>query len=104
MRRLRVNSLVITHFTPEDVAIERFRTHVKDAALALLGNDLARTEKFTTSLKDGLDLRETLRNWHRGELYVKIFPPARGNLDCVIMLFDAPADRRPRDIRGRRAS
>ncbi|HET6326341.1 MAG TPA: hypothetical protein VFG04_16830 [Planctomycetaceae bacterium] len=80
---------------PEDVAIERFRTHVKDAALALLGNDLARTEKFSASLKDGLDLRETLRNWHTGELYVKIFPPVRGNLDCVIMLFDAPAD--PRD-------
>jgi hypothetical protein len=80
---------------PEDVAIERFRTHVKDTALALLGNDLARTEKFSASLKDGLDLRETLRNWHTGELYVKIFPPVRGNLDCVIMLFDAPAD--PRD-------
>jgi hypothetical protein len=80
---------------PEDVAIERFRTHVKDTALALLGNDLARTEKFSTSLKDGLDLRETLRNWHTGELYVKIFPPVRGNLDCVVMLFDAPAD--PRD-------
>ena len=48
---------------PEDVAIEKFRTSVKDHALNLLGVDLARTEKFTTSMKDGLDLRETLRNW-----------------------------------------
>jgi hypothetical protein len=80
---------------PEDVAIEKFRTHVKDTALAILGNDLARTEKFTTSLKDGLDIRETLRNWHTGDLYVRIFPPTRGNLDCVVMLFDSPAD--PRD-------
>lgn len=80
---------------PEDIAIEKFRTHVKDAALALLGNDLARTEKFTTSLKDGLDIRETLRNWHTGELYVKVCPPNRGSLDCVVMLFDSPAD--PRD-------
>lgn len=80
---------------PEDVAIEKFRTHVKDTALTLLGNDLARNEKFTTSLKDGLDLRETLRNWHTGELYVKILPPTRGTLDCVVMLFDSPAD--PRD-------
>lgn len=79
----------------EDVAIERFRTHIRDVALDLMGNDLAKTEKFTSSIKDGLDIRETLRNWHTGELYVKEFPPARGNLDCVIMLFDSPAD--PRD-------
>jgi hypothetical protein len=80
---------------PEDVAIERFRTRVKDHALKLLGNDLARVEKFTSSLKDGLDIRETLRNWHTGELYVREQPPARGGIDCVIMLFDSPAD--PRD-------
>jgi hypothetical protein len=80
---------------PEDVAIERFRTHVKDAALALMGHDLARHEKFTTSLKDGLDIRETLRNWHTGDLYVKVLPPSTGNLDCVVMIFDSPAD--PRD-------
>ena len=80
---------------PEDVSIERFRTHVKDTALAMLGTDLARSEKFTTSLKDGLDIRETLRNWHTGDLFVKVLPTTRGNLDCVVMLFDSPAD--PRD-------
>jgi hypothetical protein len=80
---------------PEDVAIENFRTHVKDRALAMLGNDLARSEKFSTSLFDGLDIRETLRNWHTGDLYVKRIPPTRGKLDCAIMLFDSPAD--PRD-------
>jgi hypothetical protein len=80
---------------PEDVAVEKFRTHVKDAALSLLGSDLARSEKFTTSLKDGLDIRETLRNWHTGNLFVKVLPPSRGTLDCVVMLFDSPAD--PRD-------
>lgn len=79
----------------EDVAIEKFRTHVKDQALAIIGADLARSEKFTTSLKDGLDIRETLRNWHTGDLYVKVLPPTRGSLDCVVMLFDSPAD--PRD-------
>jgi len=79
---------------PEDVAVEKFRNHVKDAALAIMGVDLARTEKFTTSLQDGLDIRETLRNWHTGDLYVKVFPPQVGNLDCVLMFFDSPADPR----------
>lgn len=80
---------------PEDVSIERFRTHVKEVALELLGGDLARTEKFTSSIKDGLDIRETLRNWHTGNLYVREYPPAQGRIDCVVMLFDSPAD--PRD-------
>lgn len=93
--QMRWNPFQQCSWPPEDVAIEKFRTHVKDTALTLLGNDLARSEKFTTSLKDGLDLRETLRNWHTGELYVKVQPPTRGALDCVVMLFDSPAD--PRD-------
>jgi hypothetical protein len=92
---LRWNPFHQCSWPPEDVAIERFRSHVKDRALSLMGNDLARVEKFTTSLKDGLDIRETLRNWHTGDLYVKETPPSRGQLDCVLMLFDSPAD--PRD-------
>ncbi|QDT36822.1 hypothetical protein [Stratiformator vulcanicus] len=80
---------------PEDESIENLRTAVQDMALAITGDDLARSEKFTTSLMDGLDIRETLRNWHTNDLYVKVFPPNRGTLDCVVMLFDSPAD--PRD-------
>ncbi|MBM84191.1 MAG: hypothetical protein CMJ78_26855 [Planctomycetaceae bacterium] len=79
----------------EDVAIEKFRTHVKDVALGILTSDFAQTEKFTTSIKDGLDIRETVRNWHTGEIYVRNFPPSMGTLDCVLMFFDSPAD--PRD-------
>jgi hypothetical protein len=62
----------------------------------MMGAELAQTEKFSASLKDGLDIRETLRNWHTGDLYVKVFPPKlQGTLDCVLMFFDSPAD--PRD-------
>ena len=91
---MRWNPFTHCSWPPEDVAIERFRTHVKDRALSIMGNDLAKVEKFTTSLKDGLDIRETLRNWHTGDLYVKEMPPSRGSLDCVMMLFDSPADPR----------
>ena len=93
--QMRWNPFRQCSWPPEDTAIERFRTAVKDHAVQLLGHDLARTEKFTTSLKDGLDIRETLRNWHTGELYVQELPPNVGSLDCVVMLFDTPAD--PRD-------
>lgn len=92
--QMRWNLFSQCSWPPEDVAIEKFRTHVKDKALSIMGTDLARSEKFTTSLMDGLDIRETLRNWHTRSLYVKVQPPTRGNLDCVVMLFDSPADPR----------
>jgi hypothetical protein len=41
---------------------------------------------------DGIDMRETLRNWHTGDLWVKELPPARGSLDVVVFIFDTPAD------------
>jgi hypothetical protein len=77
---------------PEDDRIESFQRHVRDQAKAILGADLARSEKFTTSVMDGIDIRETLRNWHTGDLYVKVVPPSRGSIEAVVFLFDVPAD------------
>jgi hypothetical protein len=86
---------------PEDSKIESFHTHVREQAKAIIGSDLAKSEKFTTSMKDGIDIRETLRHWSQHqkpgrsgkmEIYVKEVPPARGNVDTVIFLFDTPAD------------
>lgn len=79
---------------PEDDRIESFQRHVRDQAKAVLGADLARSEKFSSSVKDGLDIRETLRNWHTGDLYVKVLPPNRGSVEVVAFFFDVPADPR----------
>ena len=76
----------------EDDRIESFHRHVRDQAKAILGSDLARVEKFTTSVRDGIDIRETLRNWHTGDLYVKVLPPGRGSIEAVVFLFEVPAD------------
>jgi hypothetical protein len=85
---------------PEDQRIESFQMHVRDQAKALIGADLARSEKFTTSVMDGLDMRETLRHWHTGDIYVKVMPPSRGSIEVVVMLFDVPADPRQYTHRG----
>lgn len=84
---------------PEDSRIESFNAHVREQARTILGADLARVEKFSTSMKDGIDLRETLRRRHsrrnhssRADIYVKEIPSARGNVEAVIFLFDTPAD------------
>ncbi|MCA9189616.1 MAG: hypothetical protein KDA99_28530 [Planctomycetales bacterium] len=92
---MRWNPLRQCSWPPEDELIEGFRARVVERAQMLMGADLARTEKFTTSIKDGIDIRDTLRNWHTGEIYVKVLPPNRGHLDAAVMIFDSPAD--PRD-------
>ncbi len=90
--RQRWNPFGMCSWPPEDERIESFHRHVRDQAKAIIGADLARTEKFTTSIRDGIDIRETLRNWHTGDLYVKVVPPSRGSIEVVLFLFDVPAD------------
>jgi hypothetical protein len=90
--RQRWNPYGTCSWPPEDDRIESFHRHVREQARAIIGSDLARVEKFTTSVRDGIDLRETLRNWHTGDLYVKVLPPSRGSIDAVVFLFDVPAD------------
>lgn len=80
---------------PEDELIEKFRQTVFERAKQAVGEDLVKTEKFTASVKDGIDIRETVRHWYDGEIHVKVIPPTRGHLDCAVLLFDTPAD--PRD-------
>lgn len=79
---------------PEDELIESFRTRVFERAKSIMGADLARTEKFSTSILDGIDIRETLRHWYDGDIYVKVLPPSVGTLDACVMLFENHPDPR----------
>ncbi len=88
----RWNPFGICSYPPEDGRIESFNTHVREAAKSLIGEGLSRSEKFTSSIKDGLDIRETIRNWHTGDIFVKEIPPSRGTIEVVVFLFDLPAD------------
>ena len=69
---------------------------VRDQSRALLGADLARVEKFSTSFRDGIDMKETLRHWNGPtqaralDIYIKDIPPARGDLEIIVFLFDVP--------------
>jgi len=79
---------------PEDSRIESFGSHARGRALRVLTEHLARSEKFTASVKDGIDVRETMRNWHTGSIYVKELPPARGKIDTAVIIFDEHNDER----------
>jgi hypothetical protein len=80
--------------TPEDERIEGFNRAVRRRSQDLDLQGFSRTEKLTSSLKDGIDIRETLRNWTTGGIYVKEIPPAKGRVDTVVILFDEDNDER----------
>ena len=77
-------------YPPEDQRIESFQRQVRDIALQITGEEQPKVERFSASLKDGLDLRETLRNWHTGEIFVQELPPSRGAVEVVVFLFEHP--------------
>lgn len=80
--------------TPEDDRIEGFNRAVRKRSQDIALQAFARTEKLTASLKDGIDMRETLRNFTTGGIYVKEIPPVRGRVDTVVILFDEENDDR----------
>jgi hypothetical protein len=80
--------------SPEDDRIEGFNRTVRRRSQDMALQAFARTEKLTTSLKDGIDVRETLRNFTTGGVYVKEVPPVRGRVDTVVIIFDGDHDDR----------
>ena len=75
-------------FPPEDLVIEQYGTFLKKKGTLQLSQEQHRTEPFTTSLLDGIDLRETLRNLHEGRIYVRENGRVKGGVGGVVVIFD----------------
>ena len=88
------NQNTVCSWPPEDEIIENFCGYIRKRSLKLAGLSQVRVEEFTSTLKDGLHLRETLRNWHRGKIYVKEEPQIHGQVGAVIFIFDEDPDGR----------
>ncbi|MFN7996765.1 MAG: hypothetical protein U0Q18_24340 [Bryobacteraceae bacterium] len=84
----------ICSYPPEDLVIEDYGRFLKKKGKGILSEERARTEPFTTSLLDGIDLRETIRNWHEGTIYVRQFQKIAGEVGSVIVIFDEDRDDR----------
>jgi len=82
----------ICSYPPEDLVIEDYGRFLKKKGKGILSEERARTEPFTTSLLDGIDLRETIRNWHEGKIYVRQFQKIAGEVGSVIVIFDDDRD------------
>ncbi len=84
----------ICSYPPEDLVIEDYGRFLKKKGKGILSEERARTEPFTTSILDGIDLRETIHNWHAGKIYVREFQKISGEVGAVIVIFDEDRDNR----------
>jgi hypothetical protein len=84
----------ICSYPPEDLVIEEYGRFIKKKAKALLSEERVRVEPFTTSILDGIDIRETIRNWHRKKIFVRQADRLAGEVGAVVVIFDEDAEDR----------
>lgn len=86
----------ICSYPPEDLVVEDFGHYLKKKAKSILTEERERVEPFTTSILDGIDIRETIRNWHSGGIYVKHAQKVAGEVGAVVVIFDPDSENRYR--------
>ncbi|MBN2418512.1 MAG: hypothetical protein JXL81_03950 [Deltaproteobacteria bacterium] len=84
----RFNGEYICSYPPEDIVIEGYGRHLQKRAIEIKSEENSRVVPFESSMLDGLDLRETIKNFHEGKLYVRENRPLRGKVGSVVVIFD----------------
>ena len=90
----QLNGAGICSYPPEDLIIEDYGRFLKKKGKSILSEERVRVEPFTTSILDGIDMRETIRKWHEGRIYVHQFQKIRGEVGAVVVIFDEDRDNR----------
>ena len=90
----QLNGNSICSYPPEDLVIETYGRFLKAKAKRMLADESERVVPFTSSLLDGIDIRETIRHWHERKLYVRETRRAPGDVGAVVVIFDEDLDSR----------
>ena len=90
----QLNGEGICSYPPEDMVIEDYGRFLKKKGKSILSEERTRVEPFTTSILDGIDLRETIRKWYEGRIYVRQYQKIQGEVGAVVVIFDEDRDNR----------
>jgi hypothetical protein len=90
----QLNGAGICSYPPEDLVIEDYGRFLKQKGKSVLSEERVRVEPFTTSILDGVDIRETIRNWHERRVYVRQYQKIHGEVGAVVVIFDEDRDNR----------
>ncbi len=75
-------------YPPEDLALEHYGAFLRKRTERVLTASQTVVEPFTTNFYDGIDIRETVRNWHSGTLYVRRELAIKGKPGAVVVIFE----------------
>ena len=78
----------ICSYPPEDVVIEGYGKYIMKQALEIKSEENNRLEPFMCSMLDGIDIRETIREWAQEKIYVRQEQPLKGKVGSVVVIFD----------------
>ena len=78
----------ICSYPPEDVIVEAFGGFLRKKGKAVLAEEASRVVPFTTSVLDGIDVRETIRRWTEKRIYVRESGRVTGEIGVVVVIFD----------------
>ena len=75
-------------YPPEDIFVENFFRYTRIRSLQAFQEFFTRTHEFKSTLMDGINFKETLRNWGvKKKIYVEEKVPLKGEVDAVIFIF-----------------
>ncbi len=78
----------ICSYPPEDLVIEGYGRYLMKKAVEIKTHQTHVVEPFLSSMKDGIDIRETVRNWAKGNIFVKQEGRIRGRVGSLVVIFD----------------
>jgi hypothetical protein len=90
------NGSGICSWPPEDIFIENFFRTIRQRAMIQISENHSSSEEFTSSVLDGLDVRETMRRWNEKKLYVRRERIPPGRIGPVVLVWrDLPFNVQP---------
>jgi hypothetical protein len=90
----QLNGTGICSYPPEDLVVEDYGRYLKKKGKSILSEERVHVEPFTTSILDGIDMRETIRKWYEGRIYVRQFQKIQGEVGSIVVIFDEDRDNR----------
>jgi hypothetical protein len=90
----QLNGAGICSYPPEDLVVEGYGRFLKAKGKSMLSEERTRVEPFTTSILDGVDMRETIRKWYEKRIYVRQFQKIQGEVGSIVVIFDEDRDNR----------
>lgn len=87
----------VCSYPPEDIRVEGLGDYVKKKVRGVLSQEQIRVVPFCSSMLDGLDIRETLRQVVEHKIFVREETPVRGKVGSVVFIFheDEPTPEKP---------